>query len=99
MDTAPGAWWEGECWVKLTREGDEFHGYISEDGADWQDLLAVEVPMSDPILVGLAVCGVSTVATATYDGFTVTSDGRTLYPLDVDGRGKATTTWGELKSR
>ena len=99
MDSAPGGWQDGECWVKLTRDSDEFHGYISEDGADWQDLLAVEVPMSDPILIGLAVCGVSTLATATYDGFTVTSGGRTLYPLDVDGRGKVAVAWGALKSR
>jgi hypothetical protein len=89
MDSAPGPWKDGECWVKLSRAGDEFHGYISEDGADWQDLLATEVPMDDAILVGLAVCGVGVMATATYDSFTVVSGNRTLYPLAVDGRGKA----------
>ncbi|MBT7095769.1 hypothetical protein HN937_00255, partial [Candidatus Poribacteria bacterium] len=99
MDSAPGAWKDGECWVKLTRSGDEFHGYISEDGADWQDLLAVEVVMSDPMVVGIAVCGVGVMAAGTYDGFTVTSGDRTLFPLDVDGRGKAAVMWGEMKSR
>ncbi len=99
MDSAPGAWKDSECWVKLTRAGDEFHGYISEDGADWQDLLSIEVPMTDPILVGIAVCGVSALATGTYGQFSVTADGSTLFPLDVDGRGKATVTWGALKHR
>jgi len=99
MGTAPGPWKDNECWIKLTRVGDEFHGYISEDGADWWDLLAAEVSMSDPVLVGLAVCGFGDVATATYDGFTVVSGNRTLYPLDVDGRGKAAVMWGEMKSR
>ena len=99
MDSAPGPWKDGECWIKLARSGDEFHGYISEDGVDWQDLLTTDVPMDDPVLVGIAVCGVSVMATGTYDGFTVVSGARTLYPLDVDGRGKAAVTWGEMKAR
>ena len=99
FDAAPGAWKDGECWIKLTRAGDEFHGYISEDGADWQDLLSIEVAMSDPMLVGIAVCGVSVMATGTYDAFTVTSGARTLFPLDVDGRGKAAVMWGDMKAR
>jgi len=99
LGSAPGPWQDNECWIKLTRAGDEFHGYISEDGVEWQDLLAAEVSMSDPVLVGLAVCGLDDVATATYDSFTVVSGNRTLYPLDVDGRGKAAVMWGEMKSR
>jgi hypothetical protein len=37
MNTVP-------CWVKLTRNGDTFKGYISEDGNAWE-------PASDPITV------------------------------------------------
>jgi hypothetical protein len=99
LGSAPGPWQDNECWIKLTRVGDEFHGYISEDGADWQDLQAAEAPMDDPVLVGLAVCGLDVVATATYDGFTVVSDGRTLYPLDVGSRGKIAVVWAAMKSR
>jgi hypothetical protein len=101
--SAPGPWKDGECWVKLTRAGNEFHGYISEDGSNWQDLLSVEVVMVESILVGIAVCGVGVAATATYDGFTVVADGVTVFPhladADVDPRGKAAATWGEMKAR
>jgi hypothetical protein len=102
-DTAPGPWKDIECWVKLTRVGNEFAGYVSEDGSDWQDLLSVEVVMDASILVGIAVCGVGVDATAAYDGFTVVADGATVFPhlvdAAVDPRGKTAVTWGEMKAR
>ena len=101
--SAPGSWKDGECWVKLTRAGNEFHGYISEDGSNWEDLLSVEVVMTDAVLVGIAVCGVGVDATAAYDGFTVVASGVQVFPPDVsaavDARDKAAVTWGMIKSR
>ncbi|HIE29756.1 TPA: DUF1349 domain-containing protein [Candidatus Poribacteria bacterium] len=102
MDDAPGPWKDGECWLKLTRKGDEFHGYISENGKDWLDLRSITVEMDEPILVGLAVCGLGDMANAVYDDFTITQNGQVIFPADataVKSEGKLSTTWGEIKSR
>ncbi len=100
MDAAPGPWKDNECWLMLTRVGNEFHGYISEDGADWQDLTTATVNMSDPILVGLAVCGYGGVATAVCNSFTITQNGREIFPgLAVKPEEKLSITWGEIKLR
>ena len=100
MDDAPGPWKDGECWLKLTRAGNEFHGYISEDGANWLDLRATTVEMDDSILVGLAVCGLGDIATAVYDKFTITQNGKVVFPVEtaVKSEGKLPVTWGEIKS-
>ena len=95
MDAAPGPWKDIECWLKLTRQGDEFHGYISEDGVNWQDLQSHEVGMADPILVGLAVCGVGDMATAVYDNFTI--NGQVISAVEPER--KLSITWGEIKLR
>ena len=99
FDAAPGAWKDGECWLKLTRGGDEFHGYISKDGKKWLDVKSTKVKMNDPILVGLAICGLGNVATAVYDNFTVTQNGKEIFPLAVQSKGKLATTWGKIKLR
>lgn len=99
LDVAPGPWKDGESWLKLTREKDEFHGYISKDGKKWTDLKTTTVKMNDPILVGLAVCGLDNVATAVYDNFTITQNGKAIFPLAVEADGKLATTWGEMKLR
>jgi hypothetical protein len=98
MDIAPGPWKDIECWLKLTREGDEFHGYISEDGENWQDLNFTTVVMSDPVLVGLAVCGNGNMATAVYDEFIITQNGREVFPsMAVEPEGKLSVMWGKVK--
>ncbi|MBC8233944.1 DUF1349 domain-containing protein [bacterium] len=99
MDAAPGPWKDGECWLKLTRKGDEFHGYISEEGKDWKDMKATTVEMDKAILVGLAVCGLGNMATAVYDNFTVTHNGKKIFPLSVRLKSKLSTTWGRIKLR
>jgi len=44
-------------WVKVERVGDSFSGYISPDGVTWTQLgTAVTIPMTGPVLIGLAVC-------------------------------------------
>jgi len=98
LSVAPGNWKDGECWLKLTREGDEFHGYISKDGKDWVDLKSVQVKMSGPILVGLAICGMDQVGKAIYDNFTITQNNRTIFPRAVDLKGKLSITWGKIKT-
>jgi uncharacterized repeat protein (TIGR03806 family) len=42
-------------WVKLTRVGDVFTGYVSGDGADWRMVSTATVPMNKSLLVGLAI--------------------------------------------
>jgi hypothetical protein len=44
-------------WVKLERKGNAFTGFISPDGATWTQLgTAQTVPMTGPVLIGLALC-------------------------------------------
>jgi hypothetical protein len=44
-------------WVKIERKGNAFSGYISPDGATWTQLGAAEtIPMTNPVLIGLALC-------------------------------------------
>ena len=48
-------------WVKLTRTGNRFYGYESQDGLEWQRIGAESINMNEIIYVGLAV-------TAHHDG-------------------------------
>jgi hypothetical protein len=44
-------------WVKIERKGDAFSGYISPDGKTWTQLgTAQTIPMTGPVLIGLALC-------------------------------------------
>jgi len=44
-------------WVKLERTGDNFSGFISPDGGAWTRIGApVSIPMTGPVLIGLALC-------------------------------------------
>ena len=42
------------CWVKLSRSGDAFSGYVSGNGADWTLIGSETVSMNDSIRAGLA---------------------------------------------
>src|SRR5208282_1062010 len=42
-------------WVKLSRTGDNFTGYVSTNGTDWQRVDSIAIPMSKTIYVGLAL--------------------------------------------
>ena len=99
FDAAPGPRKDKECWLKLTRSGNEFHGFISEDGKKWLDLKSTTVKMDKPVLVGLAVCGMNLVAKAVYDNFTITQDGKEIFPLAVSPAGKLTTIWAATKAQ
>ena len=42
-------------WVKLSRAGDNFAGYVSTDGINWQRVGSIALPMKTAIYVGLAL--------------------------------------------
>ncbi len=60
-------------WVRLTRIGNNFTGYISPDGSTWTTLGSVTVPMNTSIYVGLAVSSHDTTAlnTSTFQNVSV----------------------------
>ncbi len=98
LDVAPGNWKDGECWLKLTHKGDEFHGYISKDKKDWKDLKSTTVKMPNTILVGLAVCGMNQPGKWVCNNFTITQNGKLIFPgLPVEQLGKIPATWGIIK--
>ena len=99
FDAAKGPWKDKECWVKLTRSNDKFQGFISEDGKKWLDLKSTTVKMDKQVLVGLAVCGLDKIATAVYDNFTITQNGKVIFPSTtaVESEGKLAITWGKIK--
>lgn len=43
-------------WVKLTRRGTLFSGWLSPDGVNWRLIGSVNVAMTQPCYVGLAAC-------------------------------------------
>lgn len=52
-------------WVKLTRAGDTFTAYESDDGATWMPIGSDTIPMAQTVYVGLAVTSHSTSSRAT----------------------------------
>jgi regulation of enolase protein 1 (concanavalin A-like superfamily) len=46
-----------EAWLRLERKGDRFTGYVSSDGENWYRCGWTDIPMEDPIKVGIhALC-------------------------------------------
>jgi regulation of enolase protein 1 (concanavalin A-like superfamily) len=64
---APGAAPE---WLRLTRAGDTFTGFASEDGSTWRTLGSITLSMSANVLVGLPVTSHdnATRVTAVFEG-------------------------------
>jgi len=53
----PGPVVAAPYWVKLERKGNAFSGFISPDGKTWTQLgTAQTIPMTGPVLIGLALC-------------------------------------------
>lgn len=42
-------------WLKLVREGDLFHHYISENGKEWKKIESIQNPMSEKVYIGFGV--------------------------------------------
>ncbi len=49
-----GGWFNAPYWVKLTRMGNTFRGYISPDGTTWQLIDTQEIAMPAQVYVGVA---------------------------------------------
>jgi hypothetical protein len=63
-------------WVKIERAGDNFSGSISPDGSSWTPLgTAVAIPMTGPVLIGLALCSHSATVLTGADFSDVTISG------------------------
>ncbi|MCD6506790.1 DUF1349 domain-containing protein [Candidatus Poribacteria bacterium] len=59
-------------WFRLERRGDRFTGYVSSDGETWYRCGWADIPMEDPIKVGiLALCPESPVTSTRFEYFKV----------------------------
>ncbi|MEM7315757.1 MAG: hypothetical protein AAF497_21675, partial [Planctomycetota bacterium] len=60
-------------WVRLTRQGNAFSGYVSEDGKSWQKLVTLTVELPNELYAGLTACSQLEKVTTrlTYDSVTV----------------------------
>jgi regulation of enolase protein 1 (concanavalin A-like superfamily) len=61
-------------WVKLTRAGNTFTGFVSPDGTTWTTLGSTTITMPATVYVGLfQASGTGTLATSTFDNVSVTN--------------------------
>ena len=62
-------------WVRLTRAGNVFTGYVSPDGTTWTSVGTYTVPMASQLRIGLAVTSHANGAlnTAVFDNVSITS--------------------------
>ena len=75
-DYSQGGGQGAPLWVKLVRNGNDFAGYYSPDGAGWTPIGPDQIiPMSSTVLAGLAVCSHNNtlLSTATFTNVTVSS--------------------------
>ncbi|MBV8314298.1 MAG: hypothetical protein JOZ53_05130, partial [Planctomycetaceae bacterium] len=59
----------GPVWLKLTRQGNTFTGFVSSDGVSYTSLGSFTVSMASGVLTGLAVTSRNpgSASTATFD--------------------------------
>lgn len=64
-------------WLKIKRTGNQFRGYASTNGSNWQAIMAVYVPMNACIQAGLMVTNYSpnTLVTGSFDNVTINTSG------------------------
>jgi regulation of enolase protein 1 (concanavalin A-like superfamily) len=62
-------------WVKLTRTGNSFSGYISPDATTWKLIRSADVAMPQQVLVGLTASSHTTASNGIYRFAGVTVDG------------------------
>ncbi len=70
-------------WVKLVRNGTNFSGYYSSNGSTWTQLgTTVSVPLSNDVLVGMAVSAANNAAlnTSVFDNVGITGFGAPVTP-------------------
>jgi regulation of enolase protein 1 (concanavalin A-like superfamily) len=68
-----GAWLNAPYWVRLTRTGNDFAGYVSPDGVTWTLVGTRTIAMSSAVYVGLAATAHTTSAltSASFDNVTL----------------------------
>jgi regulation of enolase protein 1 (concanavalin A-like superfamily) len=56
-------------WIRITRSGNTFTGFISADGKSWSQRGTADIPMAGSVLIGLAVtsCNNGALNTAVFD--------------------------------
>jgi hypothetical protein len=91
---------DGE-WIRLTRSGNDFSAFWSDDGVTWADDYAtVTIEMDDPILVGLAVtsCESTLLCEATFENMTVNGIPIMAFATAaVNPDEKLSARWGQIK--
>jgi hypothetical protein len=61
-----------ETWLRLERKGDRFTGYASSDGKNWYRCGYTDIPMEDPIKVGIhALCPNSPATSTRFEYFKI----------------------------
>jgi uncharacterized repeat protein (TIGR01451 family) len=70
----PGDLVAAPYWVKLVRTGDDFAGYVSEDGVTWTLVGETTIAMNVDLFIGLPVCSHDdgVLSTAVFDNVSVT---------------------------
>jgi len=59
-------------WLRLERKGNRFTGYVSRDGENWYRCGWVDIPMEDPIKVGIhALCPESPATSTRFEYFKI----------------------------
>lgn len=73
-------------WARITRDGDVFTAYYSENGTDWTEIGNATIPMNAQILAGLCVTARSdgNYARGSFDQVLVTSGGNVPPVIAVD---------------
>ena len=86
-------------WVRLTRSGNLFTGYVSADGNTWTVVGTATVPMAATAYVGLAVTShaAGTLSTAVFRSYAVTSPAVSNAPLAASPRNASTLAGGKVQ--
>jgi len=89
-------------WLKLERNGDEFSGFWSEDGANWEPADVPGTPsvgtvvMTDPVFVGIAVT--SHVAGVLTEAVVESVEGGGNFTMAVEPHESLIRAWGHIKA-
>lgn len=77
----------GKRWVRLTRAGNVFKGFVSNNGVNWQLLFQSNIPMGNCVIAGLAVFSNvdGAITTANFKNVVIMG---TPIPLQADNSGE-----------
>jgi regulation of enolase protein 1 (concanavalin A-like superfamily) len=77
---------QGDAFVKVEREGDNFNTYSSADGVSWSLISSVEISMNEEVYVGLVNCSQKDyLSSAVYSNILSQFDETNLKDNDEDG--------------